>query len=478
MPPGRHEDGAPAGILAAAVLLSLALRLLFFSGLTGYDEFAYARIAADISGGAYNLPDVTGYYGFRYLVVFPAAFFLKLFGNSAHSLAVWPMLCSVGNTLLAYFLGLELSGRRAGVIAAFFQAFLPVSVIYGTMLYPEEILVFWTGLSALLFLKATAGPDSGKPALMFGLSGLCAGLGCHARLNSAVMLLVFAAWAFRSGFKAAHLSFAAGFLAALIPGFAAGWYLTGYAFFSLSSQLAKLAADTGIYPGGHLVYLRGLLGIDLYGLALFGPYFYFFLAAGATAFRRKEFSLFWLPLSWFTLLFLYFEFGPASLSPYQPVHKQLRFLSMAVFPVIVAAAGYVSALKPAFRAAAVLILLAGSSLAAWKMHAYREAEVAPYRSVAAWLETRSPGAVYASGSWGHYLGYYLKRMRGVPYYPAADRDGGRIFPLTAAADARKLAGACAVVDLPPAGAGLPPRLAALPKDVLEVNGEAGAYCFR
>lgn len=177
--PRPPEEGPPYTALAAAVLAALALRVMFFSALTGYDEFAYARIAADIAEGSFRLADVTGYYGFRYLVTLPAALFGKLLGYTAYSAAAWPLLCSLGNTLLVYHLGAELFGRRAGIIAAFFQAFLPISVIYGTMLYPEEILVFWTGLSALLFLKGSAkGGRWGGAALLAlsaaTISGACA----------------------------------------------------------------------------------------------------------------------------------------------------------------------------------------------------------------------------------------------------------------------------------------------------------------
>ena len=127
--PEPNRSGGDAAWLAAALFLALALRALFFSALTGYDEYAYSRIACDIADGSFRFRDVSGYYGFRYLVTFPAAVFHKLFGQGPFSTAAWPVLCSLGNTVLAFFLGRELFGRRAGKLAAFFQAFLPISVI-------------------------------------------------------------------------------------------------------------------------------------------------------------------------------------------------------------------------------------------------------------------------------------------------------------------------------------------------------------
>jgi 4-amino-4-deoxy-L-arabinose transferase-like glycosyltransferase len=475
--PRPPEKVAPAAALAAAVAAAFAMRIICFSALTGYDEFAYARIASDIADGIFKLSDVSGYYGFRYLITFPAALFNKILGDTSYSAAAWPLLCSLGNTLLAYFLGQELFGRRAGIIAAFFQAFLPVSVIYGTMLYPEEILVFWTGLSALLFLKGSARPGRWGGAALLALSGLCVGLGWHVRLNAAVMLVVYAVWTFRFGFRPAHMLLAAGFIAALVPDWGACWAATGDPFFSLRTQLSKLATDTDVYPAGHLVYLRGLLGLDLYGLALFGFYFYFFAAAAAVAAWRKDLTRLLVPLSWFGGLLLYFEFGPASLYPYEPVHKQLRFLSIAFFPVIITAAQFVSGFRTARMWAAVVFILASSGLASWKMMIYNGAKVAPYQQVAAYILERSPSAVYAEGGLANFLGYYTRDSHTDPYYLPAGAAAGYIKPLRDALSTGSLSGACAVVDLS-AGKGFPPALAGMEKISMEIPGNAGVYCFK
>lgn len=483
-PPGL--EGGDAAWVAGAVFLALALRAVFFSTLTGYDEFAYARIAGDITDGMFRFQDVSGYFGFRYLVTFPAALFYKLFGQSPYSAAAWPLLCSLGNTALAYCLGREIFGRRAGIISAFFQAFLPISVIYGTMLYPDEILVFWTGLSALFFLRGSKIPGRWGGAGLLALSGLFAGLGWHTRLNSAVMLLVYAAWILRCGPRPAHLALAGGFLSALIPDWAAGAALAGDPFFSLKSQLAKLSADFNIAPRGHLIYLRGLLGADLYGLALFGFYFYFFIAAFVTAAFRKELGRLWAPFAWFAVSFAYFEFGPSSLSPYQPVHKELRFLSMAFFPVIVTAAYFVSGLKRRYLVSAAAFLLLTSVGASWNMNVYRETEAAPLKSAAGYLTGRSPSAVYADGNWGNSLGYYLRDKHKQPYYRGAGAAGGFIKPLAEAASAAALSGACAVTgssdgNSPGDNSGLSPALRRLeekPAHIFIVNPGAKIYCFK
>lgn len=483
--PELPERGGDAAWLAAAVLLALALRAFFFSALTGYDEFAYARIAADITDGAFRFRDVSGYYGFRYLVIFPAALFHEIFGQTPYAAAAWPLFCSLGNTVLAYCLGKELFGPRAGVLAAFFQAFLPISVIYGTMLYPDEILVFWTGLSALFFLKGSKIPGHGGGAGLFALSGLFAGLGWHTRLNSAVMLLVYAAWVLRYGPRPAHLALAGGFLAALMPDWATGAALAGDPFFSLRSQLAKLSADFHIAPRGHFIYLRGLLGLDLYGLALFGFYFYFFAAAAAAAAYKKEFGRLWLPLAWFVIVFAYLEFGPSSLYPYRPVHKELRFLSMSFFPVILVAAHFVSNFKAAgYRVFAAAFLLLTSAGASWQMSGYRAAEAAPHRLAAGYFEGRSPSVIYADGEWMNSLGYYLRVGHREPYYRAKGAADGFIRPVGKAVLVGTFSGSCAVLGFPAAGQAESAASSALRglnpgfRDLYAVPGGPEIYCFK
>lgn len=477
MPQLPEESGSDALPVWAALCCAAALRVMFHSGLTGYDEFAYARIAADIAEGLFRLPEVTGYYGFRYLVTFPAAFFYKLFGQGALSAAAWPFICSLCNTALAYALGRELFGRRAGVISAFLQAFLPLSVVYGTMLYPDEILVLWTGLSALLFLKGSTAEGRWGGAGLLALAGLAAGLGWHTRLNSAIMIPVFAVWLIKLRPRPAHLAVAAGFLAALVPEWIACAALTGDPLFGLRAQLAKLAADTAIYPEGHLVYLRGLLGLDLYGLALFGVIFYLFAAALLGFARKKRLAQIWLPLAWVAVVLAYLEFGPASLSPYKPVHKQLRFLSMATLPMIAVAAAYLSELRRQIAWPVLGLALAASVIGAREMSAYQAREAAPARLAAGYIERYAPSAVYADGYLAQYLGYRSRGEHREPYYPMPGSGPGFFRPYKDALQSGDLDGNCVIEENIPGARRIAGRAANLTPGIT-VGRSAAIYCFK
>ncbi|MEW6558530.1 MAG: glycosyltransferase family 39 protein, partial [Elusimicrobiota bacterium] len=118
--------------------------------MTGYDEYAYAHISHNIAKSNFILAEINSYYGFRWLVNLPVALGYEIFGVNIISTSYFPFLCSIGNIILAFFFGKYLYNYKIGLIAALFQAVFPVHVIYGTILYPEEIIYFFTNISILL----------------------------------------------------------------------------------------------------------------------------------------------------------------------------------------------------------------------------------------------------------------------------------------------------------------------------------------
>lgn len=406
--------------LAAILLLGLSLRLLFFSGMTGYDEFHYAHIARNISLSSFSLPEVYGYYGFRYLVTVPAAILTSVFGLNAAALSLWPLSCSIGSVFVVFLLGRLLSGERAGLIAALLYACLPVSVIFGTMLYPDEIVTLFTGLSALFFLKGEK-QKTGGGALFFMLAGLFCGLGYLARINALLILLFFAAYAAAGGWKTGRLAFLAGLALVLLPEAAFNFVKTGDAMFSWNVQQLRLAADSVNFSPGLLVYPRGMLGLDLYGLSLFGFFFHLFLICLAAWFLGRRPAGSGLSLLWFACVFLYLEFGPSHLSGggYVPAHKQLRFLSMAAMPAALFSAFYLAEMKRAAAAGAALFMIVSSFCGAAKMAGYQALQARPYELAYAYMKDASPGSVSVpDADWRARLNFYYRAPLSLPYYPS------------------------------------------------------------
>jgi hypothetical protein len=291
------------------------------------------------------------------------------------------------------------------------------------------------------------------------------------------MLPVFAVWLIKLGPRPAHLAVAAGFLATLVPEWIACAALAGDPLFGLSSQLAKLAADTAIYPEGHMVYLRGLLGLDLYGLALFGVIFYLFAVSVIGFAGKKRLAQIWLPLAWFAVVLAYLEFGPASVSPYKPVHKQLRFLSMATLPMIAVAAAYLSESRRALAWPVLGLALAASVIGAREMSAYQEREAAPARLAAAYIERHAPSAVYADGYLAQYLGYRARASRRDPYYHGPGTEPGFVRSLEKDFPGVLPSETCAVEELTPGNGGRSRLLAAVDYERIRISGTAMLYCF-
>lgn len=435
---GASPERRTAWLLAGVLLFALGLRLAFFSALSGYDEFHYAHIARNISLGNFSLPDVTGYYGFRYLLTGPAALFSSLFGFNAAALSLWPLLCSLGSVWVAFLLGRLLYGARAGLLAALLYACLPLSVIYGTMLYPEEVLSFFTGLSVLFFLMAER-EVRGRAGLLFLLSGVCCGLAYFARLNAALILGFYAAYGIFYGWRPARLLVFAGLAAALLPEAAFNFLRTGDALFSWHAQQLRLASDAVAFSTNLWVYPRGMLGADLYGLGLFGFFYHLFLGCVLLFIFRKRPEGLGLPLLWFACVFLYLEFGPSHLSGagYVPAHKQLRFLSMTALPAALFSARCLAeaASRPRYLLLAFMVLT--SAAGAMKMRGYQALQAQPYRLACGYVRAADPGSVFVpDAGWRARLDLCFKKPLSAPYYPEGRKNPDGVRELAELDEAR------------------------------------------
>lgn len=143
-----------------ALGLVLGVTLLFFGltheGLYDLDDYLYAHHAHDLATGTYRpLPDpqhvLHDPLRERLLVFGPVAGLFQLFGVNIISATLWPLLCTLGCSVLIWLL----YRRRQPVVAA--GAVLLLGLHYFTLnlstyLYPDNILMFWclAGAAALL----------------------------------------------------------------------------------------------------------------------------------------------------------------------------------------------------------------------------------------------------------------------------------------------------------------------------------------
>lgn len=416
--------GAPWGrswsiSLFAIVLAGFGLRLFLFSGMTCYDEFHYAHIASNMASGNFDPAAASGFFGFRYALLLPVAALFSLFGISAWTAACWPMLCSLGTIAVIAWIGRLLFGPAAGAIAALIYAAFPMSAVYASILYPEEVLCFFCALSVLLFLK---GERSGgkRAAVLFLMSGAACGAAYYSRLNGLLLLLFYGAYGLFWGWKKERLLVLLGLGFALMPEALLNLSRSGDILFSLKAQQAKLAIDARAFSTGLLVYPRAMLGADAYGQALFGVlYQALFLAIAIFAAGRRPAGA-GIPLLWFACTFLYLQFGPSGFGQgYQPLHKQLRLLSMTAAPASLFLGSFLARMARPWLGASLAVLLGAGIFGGAKMAEYYSVQAAPYRTAFAYLKGVYPASVRVPDEdWRARLNFYYRTPLSHPYYPS------------------------------------------------------------
>ncbi|MGD9934307.1 MAG: glycosyltransferase family 39 protein [Dehalococcoidia bacterium] len=192
----RRLDIAKCVALAAILVLGLSLRIVFWYGLVTVDPFAYADSAANI---ARWLPGfdraIMGnlYYTqyTRFSLTVPAAAMYCVFGPGEWQSTVVPMAASLGTVILAYDLAARVAGATAGLFSAFLAAVFPLSVINSSQFLPDTMLMFWAGLTMVLFLRGLDGRTRRRRALLFFATGLSWAFAFYAKQTAIALAIPF-----------------------------------------------------------------------------------------------------------------------------------------------------------------------------------------------------------------------------------------------------------------------------------------------
>lgn len=424
--------------LPCILLVALVLRVFYFSGMTGYDEFAYVHIAWNMLMGVFEPAAVEDYFGLRYPLLVPVAALFAAFGVGPLAAAIVPLCASLGNVGVAHSLGRTLGPSGAGLVAALLHAVFPLSVVYGTVLYPEELIGLLSGLAVLFFLRAQGDGDRARSRWALG-SGVVMGLAAWLRPTALALALLLALVALVSRQLGALLWTGAG--VALVLGLEGGLHflLVGDPLHAWRVNFARVAADAETFSTDMWVYPLAMLGGTRYGLGVFGLFFP--ITAGAVALMawRERLKRAWVPLLWLGILFAFFQFASTSLFAYRPLHRQFRFLSVLILPAVLLLGIFVMDLwrgagllgrwdgrgAGKLLAGVVVVTLVVSSLgAAWMLARYRAERVAPYKWVAG-LVAKEPGLpVYVpQRDWLHFLPFFLREEGTLrePFYPRFQR---------------------------------------------------------
>ncbi len=149
------------------------------------DEGAHLLDARFILDG---LMPIVDYDARQPFYLFMIAVFLKLFGISYHVGRLMPLFVTMGTSLMMFLLGRRLFSSKTGLIAAAIYLFLPLSLIWSTVIKTEPLAIFMTCASLFFVLKSV---DSSQ--YRFGwmlMAGIFAALAYYSRQLSLTLPLI------------------------------------------------------------------------------------------------------------------------------------------------------------------------------------------------------------------------------------------------------------------------------------------------
>ncbi|MDE1824532.1 MAG: glycosyltransferase family 39 protein [Candidatus Micrarchaeota archaeon] len=360
-------------ILAAVLILGFVLSVIFYKGISIYgDDFDYPQYAPSILAGTFAQD--YSIFSLRLAMIFPLAFFIKLFGYNDIGAGAYTLICYLLSIALAFVLGRKLYDARAGLIGAFLFSVYPLSLEYSTNDSPMMPMVLFTGLALLLFLYGREGKGM-KFYVLSGISTFVAYLANPLALIYAIFIgfyiLLAAARGIlgRKGIDYGPFLYFLGIVTALNLIGLLNLFMTvthdPYFELSLTNYYYKAAGApfeiyytnpsltfyvNGYFPYGFSAVLRSILSLHLSsalnglsGIArsmfslsdlnvndvgLFG---YFVALSGVLLLlkndRKAHFTLFWC-----AFIVLYMEFGTMSVTHYFPIYKLMRFTALASMP--------------------------------------------------------------------------------------------------------------------------------------------------
>ncbi|MBP7585191.1 MAG: glycosyltransferase family 39 protein [Spirochaetes bacterium] len=359
-PPVPAAPDRPA-IDIALLLLFLCfgyfVRMALFTGMVWSDDYDYAQLAVMILEGRYNPVDVGAFnlYAWRFVMIYPLAFFFKLFGSTSEGVAVlWPLLSSLGTSVLLYAIGRKLFDSKAGLVAAALHLLYPSDILFSTSVLTETPFNLVIALSVLLFVYGEEEKRWWMKLPLFFLSGAPLALLLYGRPYGVLVLGAYAVFMVMRYFI--NLRYLA-----IVAGFAAGVFLIEYLVHAETGRwfenfaVMKRMLDPYFCPtsniSSHLDYYRR----SLFNSRMHHPHFYIFVIGAGVLFswarfggkvspeeekRRRQNGF--LVLFWLASILLYIEFGFMNLDHMTLMHKMERYLTIVSAPISLGAAAFLA----------------------------------------------------------------------------------------------------------------------------------------
>jgi 4-amino-4-deoxy-L-arabinose transferase-like glycosyltransferase len=351
---------------------ALLVRLVFFTGLLGWDDIEYREAASGLLRGDF-LP--RSMFWLRYGLIVPLAAAQACFGQNEYSAALVPLTYSLASLVLTYALGVLYGGVPLGLAASTFLAILPLDAIAATDVHADLPASFWMAFTVYC-VKRGEDADSSEDS-WFLAGGLALGIAYLTKepaLAIAVVLLLRLFWLRRPWTNYGWLT--AGFL--LVLGLEFSWlgWISGNPLYRYSAVITDphFSHLTLITPRSSwwMLDFPSMLLYPLSGyFGYFAASFYLVLAGLAWGIRRRDRAIIELTLWWLPLLLL-LNFAPADPGFTRPLFFHFpRTLHPVLIPFALTAASWLLYGLGSWQRLRVGILLgvmALSALGLWTTH--------------------------------------------------------------------------------------------------------------
>jgi hypothetical protein len=138
--------------LSLIILISLVVRLLYFTGMALGDDVFYTTQALSLAQTG-RWPPEPYHWNTRLGVILPAALSIKALGVHHIAFVLWPLLASTSSVLVCYLFASDMVGPKVATLAAIFQAVFPLEVIYSTHLFPDVLVALFSTLSLWFWIR-------------------------------------------------------------------------------------------------------------------------------------------------------------------------------------------------------------------------------------------------------------------------------------------------------------------------------------
>lgn len=332
-------------LLLITIPLAFYMRFAFFS-VPGSDDIAYAKNAFDIANGNFEIHAHP--FSNRIGLIIPVAIVYKLFGVNEYTSIVYPFLCSIAHSILTFVSGTLFFNFRVGIFAMLLMLFLPLDIVYATLLMPDLPASTFISICSIIFLYCEKKYVKWENLLYF-ISGLSLGWAYLIKEDSlffiTFLIIYMIIFLFKRKAKFSWIYLMFGILVPIITECAYYFFKTGDVFYRIYGieTIHNVSVWSGISYHGYSLLKRmffELLNVLLQN-RLFSFYFFLVFACIVLFFLEKnKKGALWYFVLWFGIMFLNLNFCSTSLMSYNLLQVVDRYIYLLLYPAIILLAYY------------------------------------------------------------------------------------------------------------------------------------------